>query len=109
MHSSVPKYPHSNEVEDPRTKAMLVLASGCDSLTSRMKDRLGPKYCCKVRKLMMSKKSIKEKRDLCLETVSKKTLHESTMLGNWKTVIISLTNSIVHDPVRNGHARDENP
>ena len=56
---------------------MLVLVSGCDSLTSGLKDILGSKYCYEVSLLIRNKVNLKEYIDLCLEIISKKTLPKS--------------------------------
>ena len=48
----MPKHPCLNGIEDHYARAILVLASGCDSLTSGLTDMLGSKWCYKVSLLL---------------------------------------------------------
>ena len=97
----MPKYPYLNGIEDPHVREMLVLISSCDSLTSGLKYGLGSKWCYEVSLSLRNKVNIKEKRDSCLEIISKKNLPKSMTVESCEHTINSLVKSIMHEPACN--------
>ena len=56
-----PKHPCLGSIEDPHIRAMLVLISGCDVLSSGLKQGVDAKLCNEVRNKFCSSNEIKKK------------------------------------------------
>ena len=77
-------------------------------MTSVLKDGLGFKYYYEVSFLLRNKVNLEEKRHLCPDIISKKTLPKSITIASCKSSIINLVKSITYEPAHNGCMHDEN-